>query len=688
MTVDRCLTCASSFEASIGRKFCGRLCRKKWANMSKSAVECEKYQFSAILKPIPGSEKTALGVAGVVSRDIGIISQPPILDLDIPYISDLELCTIEPTSPSLFNLCDTRTTTTTRAQQALKNITPARVNDLMSASPRYSESTLRKNQWVVKLYYGFCQTLECSPWPLTSSNSAGFVRFLGLEAKYAVGSVEDVVIPSLKRLHVVNTSLSVPADVHLALSQALRDVKNSKSSLRPALSKEPAISPDVEKIIERTPDGLPTKSTEASLWLVALSTGARAVTCHSVLIGDISNVYANPNLSGEFFVQLTYRVTKGNPNWNHVVTLEGDPSIKSNMNVVYWLNRHLMKSKGLELSHFQSWASSVKKEPLWPWSKDSMREIFTSRAIAAGFPKGIFSFHSLRAGFICSALLKAGTDPAASRAILENTAFVAGWVPNQPAQLRYVKECARKTIISSRLVIPSDTNENRSIIDPFLTSSETFHGIKLQDPSWDPETNYRLFHEKLDEKFIRSDLNGFAAKAFKLKCWRKALSAFVQGDEALEALARLKYREKSSWTVPGSRCQTEMDARVLVGRKHIAQALESDFDQLTNFVDRLFGPVSEIVNAATLKAPSKKRKPLIQSPESTDRNFEKGHRKRVKWSMEEDIALVKSRKDGKPWVVIARTMAGLRSNVDCKDRYRNLLSKYGSDEDLYELFSN
>jgi hypothetical protein len=55
---------------------------------------------------------------------------------------------------------------------------------------------------------------------------------------------------------------------------------------------------------------------------------------------------------------------------------------------------------------------------------------------------------------MCSALLKAAsnTNPMdAVKAILENTAFIAGWMPNpQAAQLRYVKECAKRSDLSSR----------------------------------------------------------------------------------------------------------------------------------------------------------------------------------------------------------------------------------------------
>ena len=70
----------------------------------------------------------------------------------------------------------------------------------------------------------------CS-FPLQKEIVAGFIRFLGLEAKYAIGSIEDVIVPALKRLHVENTDEAVPLEVTNFISQALRDLKNSKSPI-------------------------------------------------------------------------------------------------------------------------------------------------------------------------------------------------------------------------------------------------------------------------------------------------------------------------------------------------------------------------------------------------------------------------------------------------------------------------
>lgn len=62
-----------------------------------------------------------------------------------------------------------------------------------------------------------------------------------------------------------------------------------------------------------------------------------------------------------------------------------------------------------------------------------MRAIFSDRVRLAGYPKRLFSFHSLRSGFLCAALLKAGKSESAKKAVLEYCAYVAGWKVGGPS---------------------------------------------------------------------------------------------------------------------------------------------------------------------------------------------------------------------------------------------------------------
>lgn len=575
--------------------------------------------------------------------------------------------------------------TSMRITNALSAISHERFVQMADTGARYSPSTLKKHDWVIKMYEAFSERASIDAWPLHGVNVAWFIRFLGLEAKYAVSSIEDVIMPSLKRLHIEHCNEAPSTEVVQYMSQALKDVKHSKAQLKGSEGKEPAIYPDVKRIIEATPHGVITKAEEACLWLLSLSTGARAVTCFNVNIGDIQNVIKKPN-SNCILIQVLFRVTKGNPAWNHMVTLEGHPSYNSSTNIAYWLQRHLKQAYSIDLLERAEWPLKVLSNKLFQWSKDSMRELFKTRAALAGFPHSLFSFHSLRSGFLCTSLLKAGTDSNAIKAVLENIAYVAGWIPNQAAQLRYVKESAKRTIVTSRLVIPNEEQESNNVVDALLATSETFHHVTLSPSSWDPQTNYKSFYAAVNERFTRKDLTSVEETSLRSKCWRNAYNIYVLRDESLENQSRAIYSLKSEWKIPKSRYTVEMNTRYIVGRNHIASLLNSNFELLDELVESFVALVQddiELVNPLRIY-----NRPIKQAyvPLSTRECIQSsGHRKRIKWTEDEDRILASGHRTGKSWVEIARNDLIERSNVDCKDRWRNLIKKFGSEEDIYRI---
>ncbi|KAL6079559.1 hypothetical protein QOT17_000671 [Balamuthia mandrillaris] len=161
-----------------------------------------------------------------------------------------------------------------------------------------------------------------------------------------------------------------------------------------------------------------------------------------------------------YFLSLHQQVTKGIPNhWNHVVTFEGyltppppppssssrgsssspSPSSSSPLSTttamtstvattttattsttstasiclgdfIYWLNKHLLCKHGLDLHKFHNWhlMDAQIQTSLWGWSRDTLNAKLQDQAVRAGYPEGLFSFHSLHAGFLCTALILEG----------------------------------------------------------------------------------------------------------------------------------------------------------------------------------------------------------------------------------------------------------------------------------------
>lgn len=139
-------------------------------------------------------------------------------------------------------------------------------------------------------------------------------------------------------------------------------------------------------------------------------------------------VVCKPDSDGKavYFCQILFVKTKGNHNWNHRVTLEG--RISPEHSAFFFLYSHVMTAFGLDLTKRQEWKLTEKQldTSVWGFSLETMRyddSLFTSifsllilstrfkaAARKAGYPHELFTFHSLRAGFICSALLNSADN--------------------------------------------------------------------------------------------------------------------------------------------------------------------------------------------------------------------------------------------------------------------------------------
>ncbi|KAH7818156.1 uncharacterized protein MONOS_3954 [Monocercomonoides exilis] len=235
---------------------------------------------------------------------------------------------------------------------------------------------------------------------------------------------------------------------------------------------------------------------EASLYLIAVQTGARAITVSSMLLSDIMRVTISEETK-KILCTLRYNRTKGSSTWGHEVTIEGDEEKEDDGDAVFWFSKYLKKSTGVKLSEWMEKSNAVdKSKPVWPLSTDAMRERFKERAKNAGYPRSLFSFHSLRSGFICSALIKSKSDPQAQKAVLESTALIAGWVPYRLAQMGYIKKVARRALASTRLL--SETEDGaQPDMDRTLFGLEAFHGIFFKNFE---ERNKDPYKEFMKEK--------------------------------------------------------------------------------------------------------------------------------------------------------------------------------------------
>lgn len=388
-------------------------------------------------------------------------------------------------------------------------------------------------------------------------------------------------------------------------------------------------------------------------------------------LGDIISVVASETGGSRGFLLVTVkqRVTKGSRSSQHQVTYEGHPTEVHGISAdpVYWLNKHLKKSFELDLRDFSHWNLSVevKRQSLFSgWKKASMSAAFRERSVQAGYKDSPFSFHSLRSGFICSALVKAGSDVERIRGVLEMTGFAGEWAPGSRAQLGYVKLNAKRTIVASRLIAPQGNTElPPNPVAHEMTDTEAFHGIKRRQPSFPKESNFCEFRSVV-KGYHRSLVEGRATPGpIATSLWNRGFTRFVKERPELERKAHAYLRKRVEENVT-TKIQA---ARRVVARKFITKTLDEDYSRLPVFIEEMKGYADEEMERGDVLQ-------LVRRAQTREEEVKVTKSTRVRWTEEEDRKLRKGVKDELGWKMISLLKFNKqRSACDCKDRWKNIM---------------
>jgi hypothetical protein len=285
----------------------------------------------------------------------------------------------------------------------------------------------------------------------------------------------------------------------------------------------------------------------------------------------------------------------------------------------------------------------------------------------------LFSFHSLRSGYLCSAIIKAGTSEDAIATVLHLTGYVAGWVPCGKCQMGYVKEVLKKIMVATRLVLYSEGEGDDSVIDAKMIEPEKFHSITFQEPILVKGRKTQLVRKVIEKSFEewmkeRTEEKGWVIK----KCWTLANRKIIQVKNWKREVDKIVDPERdeigSRWF---SAFVRNVENRIVL--KKLADKLHDDMTNLDDVAAEFCSSVKQSVQS---KFPKNKQKHKTK-PKQLDNRERAGpnlHRIRRQWEKEEDEVLISSRSKGLPWIAIASKLKG-RTNQDCKDRYRNITKK-------------
>ncbi|KAH7818782.1 uncharacterized protein MONOS_15150 [Monocercomonoides exilis] len=562
----------------------------------------------------------------------------------------------------------------TRMDLALERVGKEGALKYMGTAPLWSLSTIKKHVWVERLLTRWCEKVERRVWPLEWDVARGFVLFCGKECKYSLTSIIHVIVPSIKRMSIEKRNRKLNKRTKAAINEAIHSLKYDKEVKKRGKEREPALLKDVERIVTFMPKTLDSKEMEAALYLMSVQTGARAITLSSVLLSDIVRVMSS-NESGKLLVTLRYNRTKGSSNWNHEITIEGQEEEEKPTDAVYWLSKYLQKRINIKLSEFEKRKNEVDlNQTLFTLSTDAMRERFKARAEQAGYPRSLFSFHSLRSGFICTALIKAGTNKVEQKAVLESTALIAGWVPYRLAQMGYIKKVARRVIVSSRLVNEDEEGKKLSEIDKTMLGLEAFHGIELR-VSDKMSAPMRMFEERVIERMKKFFGTDVVERAKSLRYRRSGSMEMCLMKENLKKYAEDVFRnskgfgdKKHAWSYKGS-------AFIYTVRIYIRDRIENIGANPIEVADEFCGFAEKKTSKEDVRKYSKKEK-VVDENKKTDENEEnrktaeneiienekentgkksfsererneKNNLKRIRWSDEDDKLVIEMFDEGK-----------------------------------------
>ncbi|KAL6077808.1 hypothetical protein QOT17_000890 [Balamuthia mandrillaris] len=355
------------------------------------------------------------------------------------------------------------------------------------------------------------------------------------------------------------------------------------------------------------------------------------------------------------------------------------------------------------------------------------------QAVQAGYPEGLFSFHSLRAGFLCTALILEGLQEGHSQNnVLDTTALITDWVSRGRSQQVYVKDTLKHAIVANRLVSNVTTHPHSSsfssssslsssssvatttadyhppqhcIIAPELVTKEAFHNLSsdaLQQSNWSADTNYQSFiHAVCQRPSAQLEHTDLPTKdqqiRFYCSLWLECCTAWVENhpdefDKDVLAEAAATYEAKNNL--------------LFLCHQHISSILQSFFSGLNELVDEFVALIlPELVNGspihkafltphqeqsssflASLSDDDDKIRRALQQQQllsSQLKYWKNGHQQRITWQAPEIRRLVTwCLCDEWSWLEFAKHLPTQhRTNNDCYDKWRNLLTEFSNNLD-------
>ncbi|KAH7821997.1 uncharacterized protein MONOS_6547 [Monocercomonoides exilis] len=281
-----------------------------------------------------------------------------------------------------------------------------------------------------------------------------------------------------------------------------------------------------------------------------------------------------------------------------------------------------------------------------------MRVRIQKRAKQAGYPDKLFGFHSLRSGFLCSALLKIGNNPLKRESVLETASFIAKWKFGGPTEEEYVSRTTKATIISNRTNFPNDVLESEEPFALDLSNPTVFHNVEITRSEWRIES-------------ILDTFRFYVLQIIKFTCWKFGYpSSYIS---KLHSMAAAKFVKAHD--IKRKKNQTAIHAC----KEYILQLVKTSGGDLINLANEYLSQIDDYLDGKIMLEVSN-FKPKEKLKENREVNPITSCKTRIKWTRMEDDVLMKGLLDNKSFEEISKELK-CRSGNSCRDRLRNILKK-------------
>ena len=142
--------------------------------------------------------------------------------------------------------------------------------------PRYSKSVQLQNKKISEIYQSFISQMdELDDYPITAVAVVAFLTWLERSKRFCPRSIDDVVWPALCRLNILHGHEHITPYTQSCARAKIAEIYRNPDCKKSPGGMLPLIPDDIARIIQALPKQSTTTAKLASLFLFAISTGAR-----------------------------------------------------------------------------------------------------------------------------------------------------------------------------------------------------------------------------------------------------------------------------------------------------------------------------------------------------------------------------------------------------------------------------